>query len=174
MGHHAARQLLRAIKTFTASARKPSTKSSRRPHLRRRRGHREQHRHRQRRSRGERRQVRQPGHPRSHPRARHRHPRRAARERSAHPLPHRRHPARSRRAAAVARAPKGDHFAAESHGAHGHRRAPAAAGWPHQFEDARPAHRRARLDDPDGQRREHLLRLLSRSETCSSASTGST
>ncbi len=48
----------------------------------------------------------------------------------AHSLSDRRHPARSGGAAAVARVAIRNHFAPESDGAHGHRRAALAAGWP--------------------------------------------
>lgn len=110
-----------------------------------------------RRPRGVGREIRQPGHPRSHFRARDGHPCRAARKRPADPLPHRRHPARGRRAAAIAPAAERHHLAPEGDGPYGHCRKAPAAGWPDQpHPRPRSGYRRARLDDPHGERREHL------------------
>ena len=95
-------------------------------------GHRRRDRSERRRSGSVGREVREPDHSRSDRRARDRYSRRAARGRSAHSLPHRRHPARSGGAAAAALAAIGDHLAPQSHGAHGYRGAPSAAGRPHQ------------------------------------------
>ena len=67
----------------------------------------------------------------------------------------------------------GDHLAAEGHGAHGHRREAAAAGWAHQSRRAGTSeHRRARLDHPDGERREHLAAAAHARRSSSSASSG--
>ena len=73
------------------------------------------------------------GQPADHPRrrdARLRHPHRAVRGPAARALPHRRRAARGRDAAARLHA--ADHLAHQDHGAARHRRAPAAAGRPHQ------------------------------------------
>ena len=81
-----------------------------------------------------------------------RHPRRAARGQRARALSHRRRSFHRRDPAAVA-ARRGD-LAHQDHGAAQHRRAPAAAGRPHQIHRSRQGDRPARLDHADHARRE--------------------
>ena len=86
------------------------------------------------------------------PGPRQRHPFRAIRKRIQNPLSRRRRALRN--GAAAAASGTAGHFARESDGEHEHRRAPAAAGWPHPKEYRRPQRRHARLDFADAIRRE--------------------
>ena len=80
------------------------------------------------------------------------HPHRAVRERAQGPLPHRRRAARRRDAAAP---PAGGHRVAhQDHGEAQHRRAPPAAGRPHQAPHDGQGDRPPRLDAADAVRRE--------------------
>ena len=96
-----------------------------------------------------------PGQPADQPRrraARLGHPHRAVRERAQGPLPHRRRAARRRDAAAPAAG--GDRLAHQDHGEAQHRRAPPAAGRPHQAAPDGQGDRPPRLDPADALRRE--------------------
>ena len=101
---------------------------------------------------------------RRHPQARERHPRRALREDAPRPLPHRRRALRDHAAADAAQ--ERHHLAHQGHGAARHRRAPPAAGRPHQ-------------DEARGRQRDGLPRLRacppsSARRSCSASSTSRT
>ena len=80
------------------------------------------------------------------------HPHRAVRERAQGPLPHRRRAPRRRDAAAPP--PGRDRLAHQDHGEARHRRAPPAAGRPHQAPHDGQGDRPPRLDAADALRRE--------------------